>query len=237
MEGVTLEDGPVFKLEDPEMYLYYTKFGYWVISEWVILGDKPETARFRSENSSKYKIPVIGWQAYNINHQNWWNFALEVFSEVSNRKKRDTESIRNINFITSTSGTQKTKTTTITAAAQTPIPDAKGKPKPKSKTKSKSKAPTTTPSTSATSLPAVDVFLNPSRQADRQLAEQYQRDRTRALFDLSNMTEAYPHLFRLLRHSNLPCFSSEQVIWGLVRKPGQNDALQTVLPLINLLIV
>ena len=41
---------------------------------------------------------------------------------------------------------------------------------------------------------------------------EYQLNLPRALFDPSLLTKAYPHLFRLLRHSNLPCFPDDQVI-------------------------
>ena len=59
-------------------------------------------------------------------------------------------------------------------------------------------------------LPKVDVFLNPARREEMSLVEEYLTNITRALFDPPLPKSSYPHLFRLLRHTNLPCVPSEE---------------------------
>ena len=56
--------------------------------------------------------------------------------------------------------------------------------------------------------PNVDVYLNPLRQTEKAIIEEYMTNITRGLFDPPLPESAYPHLFRLLRHTNLPCVPS-----------------------------
>ena len=56
--------------------------------------------------------------------------------------------------------------------------------------------------------PNIDVYLNPLRQTEKAIIEEYMTNITRGLFDPPLPESAYPHLFRLLRHTNLPCVPS-----------------------------
>ena len=58
--------------------------------------------------------------------------------------------------------------------------------------------------------PLVDVFLNPMRQREKNLVESYMMNITRDLFNPPLPQSSYPHLFRLLRHTNLPCLPSAE---------------------------
>ena len=68
--------------------------------------------------------------------------------------------------------------------------------------------------------PLVDVFLNPLRQTEKKLVEEFMVNTTRNLFNPPLPPSSFPHLFRLLRHTSLPCLSSEhnhmllQCIWA-----------------------
>ena len=56
--------------------------------------------------------------------------------------------------------------------------------------------------------PNIDLLLNPMRQAEENLMEAYMTNITRTLFNPPLPRSSYPHLFRLLRHTNLPCLPS-----------------------------
>ena len=58
----------------------------------------------------------------------------------------------------------------------------------------------------ASSLPLVDIFVNPDREEYRARVESTQRNITTDYFTPSRMKEVYPDLFRLLWHSSLPCY-------------------------------
>ena len=58
--------------------------------------------------------------------------------------------------------------------------------------------------------PLVDVFLNPVRQTEKRLLEEYMVNITRNLFYPPLPPSSFPHLFRLLRHTSLPCLPSGQ---------------------------
>ena len=58
--------------------------------------------------------------------------------------------------------------------------------------------------------PLVDVFLNPVRQTEKKLVEEYMVNITRNLFYPPLPPSSFPHLFRLLRHTSLPCLPSGQ---------------------------
>ena len=58
--------------------------------------------------------------------------------------------------------------------------------------------------------PLVDVFLNPVRQTEKRLVEEYMVNITRNLFNPPLPPSSFPHLFRLLRHTSLPCLPSRQ---------------------------
>ena len=58
--------------------------------------------------------------------------------------------------------------------------------------------------------PKIDLFLNPTRQREKNLAEAFMLNITRDLFNPPLPRSSYPHLFRLLRHTNLPCMPSGQ---------------------------
>ena len=53
--------------------------------------------------------------------------------------------------------------------------------------------------------PNVDVYLNPLRKTEKAIVEEFMTNITRALFNPPLPETSYPHLFRLLRHTNLPC--------------------------------
>ena len=53
--------------------------------------------------------------------------------------------------------------------------------------------------------PNVDVYLNPLRKTEKAIVEEFMTNITHALFDPPLPETSYPHLFRLLRHTNLPC--------------------------------
>ena len=56
--------------------------------------------------------------------------------------------------------------------------------------------------------PNIDVFLNPMRHREKDFVEAYMTNITRELFNPPLPQSSYPHLFRLLRHTNLPCMPS-----------------------------
>ena len=58
--------------------------------------------------------------------------------------------------------------------------------------------------------PLVDVFLNPVRQTEKRLVEEFMVNITRNLFYPPLPPSSFPHLFRLLRHTSLPCVPSGQ---------------------------
>ena len=58
--------------------------------------------------------------------------------------------------------------------------------------------------------PLVDVFLNPVRQTEKRLVEEYMVNITRNLFYPPLPPSSFPHLFRLLRQTSLPCLPSGQ---------------------------
>ena len=56
--------------------------------------------------------------------------------------------------------------------------------------------------------PSIDVLFNPMRQTEKNLVEGYIMKITRDLFNPPLPQSSYPYLFRLLRHTNLPCMPS-----------------------------
>ena len=58
--------------------------------------------------------------------------------------------------------------------------------------------------------PPVDVFLNPMMQMEKGLITEFMKNTTRHLFDPPLPPSSFPHLFHLLRRTNLPCFPLDQ---------------------------
>ena len=58
--------------------------------------------------------------------------------------------------------------------------------------------------------PLVDVFLNPMMQMEKGLITEFMKNTTRHLFHPPLPPSSFPHLFHLLRRTNLPCFPSDQ---------------------------
>lgn len=65
------------------------------------------------------------------------------------------------------------------------------------------------------SFDLLDLFLNPMRDNEKKLISEYVLNMTKSLFDASHSllsSRAYPNLFRLLRHTALPCFPEDVTI-------------------------
>ena len=61
----------------------------------------------------------------------------------------------------------------------------------------------------ASNLPAIDIFLNPSRKKEKDRVIKEKKDIAKIYFKESNMSTLYPELFRILWESTLPCFKEE----------------------------
>ena len=61
----------------------------------------------------------------------------------------------------------------------------------------------------ASNLPAIDIFLNPSRKKEKDRVIKEKKDLAKMYFKESNMSTLYPELFRILWESTLPCFKEE----------------------------
>ena len=73
-----------------------------------------------------------------------------------------------------------------------------------------SKSPSNGASTDlARTLPAIDIFLNPSRKEEKENIIKTKKKIAGDYFMKSNMQTLYPELFKILRHSTLPCFEEE----------------------------
>ena len=57
--------------------------------------------------------------------------------------------------------------------------------------------------------PVIDFLINPARFKEREAVRELLGEVTRAMFAPSLLSSAYPALFRLLRHSRLPCSPEE----------------------------
>ena len=55
-------------------------------------------------------------------------------------------------------------------------------------------------------LPAIDIFLNPSREEEKEKVIKKKKDIAKTYFEESDMETLYPELFHLLWESTLPCF-------------------------------
>merc|ERR1712013_952213 len=74
-----------------------------------------------------------------------------------------------------------------------------------------SKSPNTNGTTTdlARTLPAIDIFLNPARKEEKENIIKTKKKLASDYFKKSNMQTLYPELFKILRHSTLPCFEEE----------------------------
>ena len=61
----------------------------------------------------------------------------------------------------------------------------------------------------APNLPSIDIFLNPSREEEKNRVIKKKKDIAKNYFKDSDMETLYPKLFRLLWESTLPCFKEE----------------------------
>ena len=66
------------------------------------------------------------------------------------------------------------------------------------------------------SLPAIDVFLNPDRVQEKETVIQRKIEMARNYFTEVDMEILYPKLFRLLWESTLPCFKEEHMLLSCV---------------------
>ena len=61
----------------------------------------------------------------------------------------------------------------------------------------------------ASKTPAIDIFLNPEREEEKNTIIREKKDIAKIYFKGSNMPTLYPELFRILWESTLPCFKGE----------------------------
>ena len=69
---------------------------------------------------------------------------------------------------------------------------------------------------STSSLPAIDVFLNPDRVQEKETVIQRKVEIAKNYFTEVDMEILYPKLFRLLWESTLPCFKEEHMLLSCV---------------------
>ena len=58
-------------------------------------------------------------------------------------------------------------------------------------------------------LPAIDIFLNPAKEQEKEKLIRRKKDLAKDYFKESDMESLYPELFRILWLSTLPCFEEE----------------------------
>ena len=63
---------------------------------------------------------------------------------------------------------------------------------------------------SAEELPAIDIFLNPTKVNENRRIIQEKSGISRSYFEKANMSTLYPELFYLLWKSTLPCFKTQE---------------------------
>ena len=68
----------------------------------------------------------------------------------------------------------------------------------------------TTKNDSISELPGVDIFLNPSKEQEKEKIVREKKDIAKNFFGNVNMQTLYPELFRILWDSTLPCFKEER---------------------------
>ena len=66
------------------------------------------------------------------------------------------------------------------------------------------------------SLPAIDVFLNPDRVQEKETVIQRKVEIAKNYFTEVDMKILYPKLFRILWESTLPCFKEEHMLLSCV---------------------
>ena len=77
---------------------------------------------------------------------------------------------------------------------------------------------------SNSTLPDVDVFLNPTKENLREKVVSQKEENAKKYFDNVDMKSLYPELFDILWESSLPCFgTSESVEHLIVQKTHLNE--------------
>ena len=179
---------------------------------------KIEQSKVKEEDFCRGR--VFPWFRYN---KNWGGDSPEDLEKGNTLVRLSCQQNNLVATTTTTTTTTTITTTTVTTTTTTMTPDQKVKAaeavavskavvkkkclEPPKKTES-----TTIQPTQSSSLPKIDIFLNPNRMEEVAAISGRKQTIAKTYFANSDIKKLYPQLFQILWESTLPCFPGDLII-------------------------